>query len=430
MTGAAPFRVGKWLPSDQQVLGRWLDDLIAKADARGDVPLLPVVEEFRQLIERDPEIYMLFASMLMQTPRKLTPADKPQVRTVDHMLKLFNHILTHAPEYDDTGLVGFPVNAILDWAMGTHAGFAAFLNDRVNRQFKKMLNEWGLFLKSVDSAGVLNDTDSGWFGPKALVKMPHFAEDFVCDPAKPHHGFTSWDDFFTRRFRPGIRPVASPADPDVIVNACESAPYRLSHDVRRHDRFWIKGQPYSVAHMLADDPWADQFAGGTIYQAFLSALSYHRWHSPVDGRVVKAYVHDGTYYSETPAEGHDPAGPDESQGYITEVATRAMVFIEADNPAIGLMCVLPVGMAEVSSCEITVYQGQQVKKGDQLGMFHFGGSTHCLMFRPGVRLDFDFHGQTPGLTSSNIPVNARIATVVRASEHHSSTPRRSAASER
>ena len=55
MTGAAPFRVGKWLPSDQQVLERWLDDLITKADAGGDVPLLPVVEEFRQLIERDPE---------------------------------------------------------------------------------------------------------------------------------------------------------------------------------------------------------------------------------------------------------------------------------------------------------------------------------------------------------------------------------------
>ena len=56
MTGAAPFRVGRWLPSDQQVLERWLDDLIAKTDARGDVPLFPVVEEFRQLIERDPEI--------------------------------------------------------------------------------------------------------------------------------------------------------------------------------------------------------------------------------------------------------------------------------------------------------------------------------------------------------------------------------------
>jgi phosphatidylserine decarboxylase len=111
-----------------------------------------------------------------------------------------------------------------------------------------------------------------------------------------------------------------------------------------------------------DDPWADQFAGGTNYQAFLSALSYHSWHSPVDGRIVKAYVQDGTCYSESPAEGYDPAGPSESQGYITEIATRAMVFVEADNPVIGLMCVLPVGMAEVSTCEITVYQGQHMKK--------------------------------------------------------------------
>ena len=168
-----------------QALILGLDDLIAKADARGDVPLLPVAEEFRRLIVRDPGICMLFAFMLTQVPRKLTTAGKPQVRTVDHLLKLFNHILAHAPEYDGTGLVGCPVNAIPDWAMGTRAGFAAFLNNRVNRQFKKMLNAWGLFLKSADSAGVLNDTDSGWFGPKALAKMPHFAGDFVSDPAKP-----------------------------------------------------------------------------------------------------------------------------------------------------------------------------------------------------------------------------------------------------
>ena len=49
--------------------------------------------------------------------------------------------------------------------------------------------------------------------------------------------------------------------------------------------------------MMADDPLAPQFVGGTIYQAFLDALSYHRWHSPVSGTVVKAYVQPGTYYS-------------------------------------------------------------------------------------------------------------------------------------
>jgi len=195
------------------------------------------------------------------------------------------------------------------------------------------------------------------------------------------------------------------------VNACESAPYRIARGVKARDRFWIKAQPYSLLHMLANDAFAEQFVGGTVYQAYLSPLSYHRWHCPVDGAVVRACVREGTYYAEALAEGLDPEGPNESQGYIAGMAARALVFIEADNPDIGLMAFMGIGMAEVSTCDVTVYDGQQVKKGDELGMFHFGGSTHCLIFRPGVDLDFDLHGQTPGLHSANIRVNARIATV-------------------
>ncbi len=88
-----------------------------------------------------------------------------------------------------------------------------------------------------------------------------------------------------------------------------------------------------------------------------------------------------------------------------------MPALQADNPAIGLMCVVAIGMAEVSSCEITVVAGQHVAKGDQIGMFHFGGSTHCLVFRPGVNLSFDFYGQTPNLDATNMRVNTKLATV-------------------
>lgn len=105
------------------------------------------------------------------------------------------------------------------------------------------------------------------------------------------------------------------------------------------------------------------------------------------------------------------AGPDELQAYIAEVATRGLIFIKADNPDIGLMCFMAIGMAEVSTCDIRVFEGQRIRKGDEIGMFHFGGSTHCLFFGPDVTLDFDLHGQTPGLESSNIPLNARLATV-------------------
>ena len=76
------------------------------------------------------------------------------------------------------------------------------------------------------------------------------------------------------------------------------------------------------------------------------------------------------------------------------------------------MCVIPTGMAEVSSCEITVKVGQKVKKGDQLGMFHFGGSTHCLVFRKDVSVEFHFPPDNPpSINAWNIPVRSKIATV-------------------
>lgn len=414
---AYPYRVGQWLPSDQAHLNKWLQMHIKNVDANPG-KLHPVIAEFKDLIETDPVIFMLFHQMFEEVPRKpqfrRTPAGAPQIRDYRHMLLLINAIMTTAPEYNTTGLVGFPINAILDWPMGTQAGFAAFTNDKVNAQLKKVLNEWGRFLSSKESCYVLsNDPVSGWFGRDAKKAMPNFVTEFQCDPAKPYHGFTSWDDFFTRRFRAGQRPIASPGNDSVIVNACESAPYKIARNVKRQDKFWIKSQPYSLMHMLANDELTDKFVGGTIYQAFLSALSYHRWHSPVSGKIVKAYLKDGSYYAEALSMGFDPAGPNESQSFITDVAARGMIFIEADNPAIGLMCFMAVGMAEVSTCEITVKVGQHVTKGDELGMFHFGGSTHCLIFRPQVKLEFDLHGQKPGLESQNIKINSRIATVLR-----------------
>lgn len=410
-----PYRVGPWLPSDQAFLEQWMQARLKEIDAKPGA-LHPAVLEFKELIENDPVVYMLVSNMFAEVPKRppftLTPAKAPQIRDYKRMLLFLNLILTTAPEFSESGLVGFPINAMLDWPMGTKSGQALFLNGKVNAQLKKILNEWGRFLASPESAYVLNeDPETGWFGAKARKAMPGLLTDFEGDPAKEHHGFASWDAFFTRKFREGRRPVAAPDDPSVVANACESAPYRIATNVQRMDRFWIKSQPYSLWHMLGGDPATEAFAGGTAYQAFLSALSYHRWHSPVDGRIVRTKVLDGSYYAAAAPAGFDPASPNESQGYITDVATRALVLIEADNPAIGLMAFLAVGMAEVSTCEVTVKEGQRVKKGEELGMFHFGGSTHCLIFRPQTRLTFDLHGQKPGLTSHNIPVNARLATV-------------------
>jgi phosphatidylserine decarboxylase len=386
-------RLGNWLPADRSKLKVWVQkqlDIIKSAKALADQELRhEEVRELKKLIENTPEIRILAEQMIEQALAydKDDPTGSPEIKDYSTMLRLIDYLITKAPEYvqpdaEGRGLIGFPINAVLDWSMGTPAGFAFFLNEKVNGCFNKILNKWGDFLNSAVSLSVLNAGENGWMCDAAQKELQ--MEEFVHNPDKDYWGFTSWNNFFTREFKPGVRPVAEPDNPKVIVSACESAPYKISTNVGVDQKFWLKGQPYSLEYMLAKDEYAKTFIGGTVYQAFLSATKYHRWHSPVSGKIVKAYNVPGTYYSEIHSYPYDDAGPNDSQGYITQVAARAIIFIESDNPVIGLMGFVAVGMAEVSSCLITVKAGDTVKKGDQLGYFQFGGSTHCLIFQKNV----------------------------------------------
>ncbi len=380
-------RSAGWLPK-QDDLESWLDGHRERVEAKGEqVVLHPVLEEFQEVIGTDPILRMYLNQMIEQVP-STKPYRKRHLESVEQMLRLINELLTRAPEFGESAMVATPLNAILDWPMGTPAGFAAFRDPRVNAMLKRILGAWCEFLSSGDSLYVINDSPAGWKCAEAQRKVG--MGQYEHDPQDEHWGFASWNDFFTRHFKDGERPVASPEDDKVIVSACESTPYGISTDVKRQDRFWIKSQPYSLEDMLANDDSVDQFVGGTVYQAFLSAINYHRWHSPVSGTIVRAFVLEGTYYSEADSEGKDAVEPTNSQSYLAHVAARAIILIEADDPVIGLMAFVPVGMSEVSSCMIDskVTPGYHVDKGEELGYFQYGGSTHCLVFRPGAIAEF------------------------------------------
>jgi phosphatidylserine decarboxylase len=445
------FRAGGWLPHNQKHIDIWVRDLKARV-LKSPQPLVTPIQEFKDMVEKDPVLNFTVEAMFREAAciKQQTPLGTPEVKDFNDFLILLNGIMSQAPEYtecpDSTtdaeepcGLIGFPINALLDWPMATSFGYDFFANALVNQQFKKILNYWSEFLVSKDSRSVLVDSHPdrtpkvlAWLSPTAQQEMVDvacqasndpttcqqqpFEHFFNCDPNDEYYGFKSWDDFFTRTFVDGVRPVVQ--GDDEIANACESGPLQVVRNVSETSEFWLKGQPYSLQNMMNFDPLAKLFIDGTVYQAFLSVLSYHRWNSPVSGTVKKAFVVNGSYYLENRYQGFinpdggDPSAPNDSQPFLTAVATRAVIFIEADNSNIGLMCFIAVGMAEVSSCEITVAEGQHLDKGEELGMFHFGGSTHCLVFRPQVNLKFDFHNTSPGLDSTNIPVCSRIATVI------------------
>lgn len=99
----------------------------------------------------------------------------------------------------------------------------------------------------------------------------------------------------------------------------------------------------------------------------------------------------GTYYSANyftgfGGDGPDSVAPNNSQRYITQVATRTIIFIKADVEDVGVMTFIAVGMCEVGSCKVTVRDGQSVEAGEEIEMFHYGGSTCCLLFRRGLEV--------------------------------------------
>lgn len=109
----------------------------------------------------------------------------------------------------------------------------------------------------------------------------------------------------------------------------------------------------------------------------------------------------------------DPGADELSQSYISAVAKRGVGVIQATNPKIGLVGVVMIGMAEVSSIEFDKLES--FRKGDTIGRFHFGGSTHCLIFQKGVNIKFTDQAipkKDVKKLGSSVPVNSALAMVV------------------
>ena len=372
--------VHKWITHDRTTIDQWFN----KLDKEKKIKENKVITDFRRMIVKNPIERMYLTEMIEQIP-KGKKYDTSRLKNIDHMLCLLNVVLTKAPEYNETLLVGTPFSAVLIWTMGTPAGFCAYRNEKINNMLKKLLKEWCKFLNSKKSLYVLNDGPNGWMSKHAMKKL--HMENYQYKPNEKYWGFKSWNDFFTRKLAKGVRPITAPNNDKIIVSACDSTIYKIGKNIQLFSKFWIKNQPYSLMDMLDNnEKYATKFKGGIVYQAFLNPFNYHRWHSPISGTIEKVYIKEGLYFSQVEAIGENETDQNKSEGYLTEVQTRAIIIIKADNKKIGHVCVMPIGMVEISSCMINkkIKVGYHVKKGDELGYFQFGGSTHCLIFEPGV----------------------------------------------
>lgn len=400
------------LPQDTNALNLWLANVRDEAAATNRSAASGTYHEsvhlLAELIQRDSIVRMQVTQMVSQVPR-----EHKTIQDVDELLGALNHIVQNAPKYniEPNKRHAFPMSALFVYMMYTPAGVAAFQNEAFNAAIRTVLRAWQDFLDSKESRVVLNMGDEGWLSPSAC-EFNKLDEFVIPDRNAPHWGFKSFNDFFHRQIKSAERPVTRPNDNKVIVSANDGTVYKIARNVKKSDSFWIKSQPYSLADMLDDHPMVDSFVGGDVFQSFLSGSSYHRWRAPVSGTVVDLKNIDGLYFSELRSEGFDPTVGTWSQGYETAVNTRGLAFIKADDEKIGTVCVMPIGITEVSSIMHTVKIGQVVKKGEELGRFSYGGSTLCLVFQPGAIKHFtvDAPRSTDDPDSGPaIHVNAEIA---------------------
>src|SRR6185369_3556273 len=117
-------RRGRWLPVREEVLVAFRQNLAERAKKRKPgVQLSPPVQDLASLVNSDPVLRMYFTQAIEQA---LEAGYDLGYTNVDELMVLIDELMTYAPPFDTTELVGCPLNALLDWPMCMPAGFPLF----------------------------------------------------------------------------------------------------------------------------------------------------------------------------------------------------------------------------------------------------------------------------------------------------------------
>lgn len=222
-----------------------------------------------------------------------------------------------------------------------------------------------------------------WFVRKYQIDMSQALEE------RPT-AYSSFNAFFTRELKPGIRPID--ATPGSVVSPADGAISQLGQiDYGRI--FQAKGRSYSLTALLGgDNKAAAPFLNGRFATIYLSPRDYHRVHMPIDGTLTRTVYVPGELFSvnQATAEGVE---------HLFARNERLVAFF--DTP-LGPMAMVMVGAMIVAGIE-TVWSGVEaprlrqpitqhfnklpapvmLKKGDEMGRFYLG-STVILLFGPDV----------------------------------------------
>jgi phosphatidylserine decarboxylase len=223
-----------------------------------------------------------------------------------------------------------------------------------------------------------------WF-KNALVRG--FLKLYAIDMTEASQGdplsFGSFNEFFTRTLKPGARSFA--ADPAAIACPVDGT-ISEAGSIDGERLMQAKGRRYALAELLAAQPWAKDFEGGSFATIYLAPFNYHRVHMPLRGQLKDTVYVPGRLFSVNAA----------TAAHVPKLFARNERVLTLFDTAFGQVAVILVGALNVGSIA-TVWAGditpaarrvitrlppQQVllEKGEELGRFNMG-STVILLFQ-------------------------------------------------
>ncbi|MDR3607982.1 MAG: phosphatidylserine decarboxylase [Oligoflexia bacterium] len=239
--------------------------------------------------------------------------------------------------------------------------------------------------------------------PASRRKIARFVREFDIN-LDEYEGapYSSFNDFFIRKFKPGARPFV---EDESRLAAFAEARYLAFERIDSNQLFPVKGSFLTAEALLGKAGAAAPFIGGPMLLARLCPVDYHRFHFPDDGRTEKSWRVPGRLHSVNP-------WALKYRGEIFATNERQVSILETRN--FGRLAYIEVG----ALCVGRIVQSWKVSeknseflRGIEKGYFLFGGSTVIVLGEPGRwRPDADLLEQTARKRETFAKLGSAIAT--------------------
>lgn len=236
-------------------------------------------------------------------------------------------------------------------------------------------------------AGSIASSEVPWLKNLLIRRFIKAYDVDMSQAAREVEEFKSFNDFFTRELKPGMRPLADSSAH--ILSPADGAVSQIGK-IEQGRIFQAKGRHFTTAQLLGGDKEAAaRFEGGSFATIYLSPRDYHRVHMPAAGTLTSTTYVPGELFSvnQVTAENVD--------GLFARNERLACLFEGPDgifaNVMVGAMIVAGIetvwsGLVETHNPDLVREEfgaGEHVfEAGDEMGRFILG-STAVLLFEPG-----------------------------------------------